>query len=298
MRIALLGAILAGVAAATEPPTDPTAAARAAYQDGVRLDQSGFEDALRDLSRRFKTALERLHVDARDRGELEEALATKHLWDRVVPLATATVFAAGAPLLGPVRYPLPPAPPGKGLTAQAFTNYAGKVAVLVAQFNTAAGSRHSRFLSALSQLVKDQTKQGDLDGAVKLRDQHAAIEREGPLRLVVAVADLVPAAVASRGHAVLGNWIVRTDRGDYRRVFRADGTMEVFGPDGIPIIRSPYRIMDDTLVVSVHTNGFEDRCRLLPDGQLDILSKNPQGVRRVMRGLRVGNGSNDADAGL
>jgi hypothetical protein len=187
-RASLLCALL--VAAALETaragePTDPVTAASAAYESGVRADQQGLNEAVRGLNGRFKQALERIHVAARDEGELDETLAAKQLWERIVPLATNVVFQPSAPVSGSARCPLPEAPATKGLTWQAYTNYLGKMTTLAGHFNASVSNRHAGFLVALDQLVRVRTREGDLQGAVAVRDQRASVAKAGPIRLDV-----------------------------------------------------------------------------------------------------------------
>ncbi len=271
----LLGVLLSGaLVSAAEPPG---VAARGGYEAALQKDGHAFEEQWRDLNRRFKTSLEKLHVGARDRGDLDETLAAKQLWSRVQPLVTGTIFGAASPPAGRVPCPLPDAPESKGLTAQAYTNYVAKAAALANQFNAVVSNRHARYVSGLDEAIRARTKAGEIDAAILLREQRMAAAAAGPPRL--AFAGSSAAASSPQAGSFSGRWRAAISSAPLRE-FRPDGTAAYLGADGGLLWRGPYRMIDAKTVQVVTPDGWEDTYRMQSDGAFEVAGLNRLDGRR------------------
>ena len=274
--VLLLVLLLAGVSGEA---AELAAEARAGYEAALQKDARAFEEALRDLNRRFKESLEKLHVNARERGDLDETLAARQLWERVRPLTTVVVFRADAPMAGTVACPLPAAPDGKGLTAQAYTSYLAKAAGLANQFNAVASNRLARLVSGLDAGIRERTKSGDLDTAVRFRDLRTAAQRSGAPSVSIG-APVAPTQVAAvpneSSSAFLGRWHV-PGVGRPLREFRSDGRSYYFDTEGSEEAKiAPYQIDSTGAAVVQRADGWIDiyRLRSATEGVLEARNQS------------------------
>lgn len=127
----------------------------------------------------------------------------RKLEEQIAPLATTDVFIVGETAFGPEVCLLPGSPAGGGLTAQACSNYAAKAAALSEQF------------------IKDITRRGHLDEAVRIREPREAEAAAGPARLVIRSAPTAPKPLPSPAdHPVVGAWLDQWDPGQRREFNR------------------------------------------------------------------------------
>ncbi len=278
-------AVLAGATAGAAEPG-------ASYATALQREGAALSAGLSDLNRRYVAALENLQVDARSRGELDETLAAQRLVELVKPLATGRLFAGGAPLPALTVLALPAAPAGFGRVQQAHTNYLAKAAALVTQFNAAASNRLARHLSELDGVIRDRTKAGELDAAVKLREQRTAVAAAGPPRLVIAGSAAgepprVAAAPAAVSNPFLGRWQVPGNPVPIRE-FKADGTAAYYWADGKPRKVITYSIKDsNTLITARDSEGWVDTYRLLSAAEGVVEARKVEGgqtlTHRILR---------------
>jgi hypothetical protein len=290
LRIVLCLCCVAGAGVWGQDLIDPVEEARAAYDAAVRKDAQAFDESFRGLNGRFKATLDKLCLDAQQKGELEETLVVKGLIKSVVPLATGSVFGAAASTSEKASLVVPPPPESRALAAEAYSNYVVKVHALADQFNAAASNRHARLLAAMDKLIKEQTRAGALDLAVKLRDQRVAVEQTGPPRLAAvgtrtAIATAVPAPAGV--HALVGRWAFANEHTGVR-VIRPDGFIEQLEGGGRVFRTNRYVVVDASTIEMRDAGGYgwTEQYRLLAPDRVELRSAHVSGKTSQSLGSR------------